>query len=110
VVDNPAKVMENAALLINCTPLGTAGTPEEQLSPVPAAGFHPEMLVCDLVYRPTVTPLLRDAESRGARTLGGLPMLVYQGAASLKLWLGRDAPVDVMFSAARDALAAEDLA
>ena len=107
VVDESHGALENATLLINCTPLGTAGTPEEHSSPVPAGTIHPQMLVCDLVYRPSVTPLLRDAEARGARTLGGLPMLVYQGAASLKIWSGQDPPTDVMFAAARDALAQE---
>jgi shikimate dehydrogenase len=39
--------------------------------------------------------------------LGGLPMLIYQGAASFQLWTGREAPVDVMFEAAQEALKAE---
>ena len=78
--------------------------PKRSSSAVPADLIRPEMLVYDLVYRPTETRLLRDARSRGARTLGGLPMLIYQGAASFKIWTGRDAPVDVMFAAARKAL------
>jgi shikimate dehydrogenase len=64
------------------------------------------MLVYDLVYWPAETALLAAARERGARILGGLPMLIYQGAASLKLWTGRDAPLDVMFKAARAALLA----
>ena len=44
------------------------------------------------------------ARRRGCRTLGGLPMLVRQGAASFTLWTGREAPVDVMFAAARRAM------
>ncbi len=50
------------------------------------------------------TPLLRSASEAGARTLGGLPMLVYQGAAAFELWTGVPAPVEVMFDAARRAL------
>ena len=83
---------------------GFAAGPEEDRSAVPADVSRPERLVYDLVYRPTDTCLLRDARSRGARTLGGLPMLIYQGAASFKIWTGRDAPVDVMFAAGRQAL------
>jgi shikimate dehydrogenase len=98
-----AKVAARAELLVNCTSLGSAGQ-EEERSAVPAELIRPEMLVYDLVYRPTSTRLLRDAESRGARTLGGLPMLIYQGAASFKIWTGRDAPTDVMMDAAREAL------
>jgi shikimate dehydrogenase len=66
-----------------------------------------QTLVYDLVYRPAETRLLRDARAAGARTIGGLPMLIYQGAASFTIWTGQEAPIDVMFEAARKALAAE---
>jgi len=94
----------NADALVNCTSLGMAGSGHEGRSPVPAELIRPDMLVYDLVYRPADTRLLSDAKERGARTLGGLPMLVYQGAASFKIWTVRDAPVDVMLAAARVAL------
>ncbi|HEX2988044.1 MAG TPA: hypothetical protein VHS06_07740 [Chloroflexota bacterium] len=45
-----------------------------------------------------------DARDRGVRTLGGLPMLVYQAAASFELWTGRAAPVEIMMKAAEGAL------
>ena len=96
-----------ADLLVNCTSLGTAGTPEEDRSPMPPDLIRSQTLVYDLVYRPAQTPLLRDARAAGARTMGGLPMLIYQGAASFKIWTGKDAPIDVMFEAAGKALAAE---
>lgn len=99
-----AKAASAADLLINCTSLGSAGAERE--TPVPADVIRPDMLVFDLVYRPAETRLLREARARGARTLGGLPMLIYQGAASFKIWTGRDAPVGVMFDAARKALGA----
>ena len=107
--DTPEAWREAAAgadLLVNCTPLGTAATPDADRSPVPIEVIRPNMLVYDLVYRPAETPLLRDAASRGARVLGGLPMLIYQGAASFKIWTGRDAPVDIMLRAAQTELAA----
>jgi shikimate dehydrogenase len=62
-------------------------------------------LVYDLVYNPLETPLLRAAARAGARTLGGIHMLVYQGAASFELWTGRPAPVEVMLEAAIRAMA-----
>jgi shikimate dehydrogenase len=50
---------------------------------------------------------MKAAGDCGARVMGGLPMLIYQGAASLKLWTGREAPVDIMLKAAREALGLE---
>jgi shikimate dehydrogenase len=91
-------------LIVNSTSLGMRGGPGEQESPLPASAIPKGALVCDLVYNPPETPLLRDARSVGARTLGGLPMLIYQGALAFELWTGRNAPVDVMFEAARRAL------
>ena len=91
-------------LLINCTSVGMSGTNQEKDSPVPSELIPSGALVFDLIYRPVKTPLMKAAEARGARTLGGLPMLIYQGAESFALWTGREAPVDVMFAAAREAL------
>jgi shikimate dehydrogenase len=98
-----AKMAPRAQLLVNCTSVGMAGAAEEE-TPVPAGLIRPEMLVFDLIYRPLETRLLREAADRGARTLGGLPMLIYQGAASFKIWTEQDAPVDIMFDAARKTL------
>jgi len=91
-------------LLINCTPVGMAGTQEEKESPVPSEVIPPGALVFDLIYRPMKTRLMAAAEKRGASVLGGLPMLVYQGAESFRLWTDIEAPLDVMFKAARAAL------
>ena len=61
-------------------------------------------MVYDVVYNPSLTPLLGLAQKAGANILGGLPMLVYQGVASFKLWIGKEAPVDIMFDRAEEAL------
>jgi shikimate dehydrogenase len=95
------------SLLVNCTSVGAAGTAEEKESPVPEDVIHPGVLVYDLIYRPEETVLMRRARERGARVIGGLPMLIYQGAASFKIWTGLEPPVDIMFQAARKALAEE---
>jgi shikimate dehydrogenase len=101
------KAMAGADLLVNCTSLGAAGTPDEDRSPVPSDLIRSQTLVYDLVYWPSETRLMRDAQAAGARTIGGLPMLICQGAASFKIWTGREAPIDIMFAAAEAALAAE---
>ena len=60
--------------------------------------------VYDMVYRPSETPLLREAKIAGCRTANGLGMLLYQGAKALEIWSGRPAPVEIMRRALRDAM------
>ncbi len=91
-----------ADILVNATPVGMA--PGVGGTPVDARILHPRLLVFDLVYRPERTRLLADAEAAGAATLGGLNMLVYQGAEALRLWTGRSPPEEAMMRAARLAL------
>ncbi|MCY4115051.1 MAG: shikimate dehydrogenase [Chloroflexi bacterium] len=107
-LDDPAleRELRTAALLVNATSLGMAGGPDPLAAPLPLSWLHDELFVCDIVYRPAETPLLAHARSIGCRVLGGLEMLVLQGAASLERWLGRPAPVGTMMEAARHALAA----
>jgi len=93
-------------LLVNCTPVGTRHSGSEEQLPLDAEMIPSGALVFDLVYNPPVTPLLAAARARGARVIGGLSMLVYQAAASFKLWTGLAAPEDLMLAAAQRALAA----
>lgn len=93
-----------ADLLVNCTSLGMAHGPDPDASPIPEGLIPSTALVYDLVYNPQETPLLAAARRAGARTLGGLPMLVYQGAVAFRMWTGREAPIDVMLWAASAAL------
>ena len=95
---------EGTELIVNCTSLGMHHGPDEDASPLPASQIPPSSLVYDLVYNPMLTPLLREAHSVQAPTLGGISMLVYQGAASFELWLERPAPVSVMMDAAMSAM------
>ncbi len=92
-------------LVVNCTTLGMRHSAGESDTPIPGSLIPRDALVCDLVYNPQETPLLRAAAQAGARTLGGLPMLVYQGAEAFRLWTDREPPIEVMFDAARRALA-----
>ena len=94
----------NADLIIQCTTVGMRHGPDEGGLPLAAAHIPPTALVYDLVYNPAETPLMRVAAACGAQVLGGLSMLVHQGAIAFEMWTGRPAPVDVMFEAARSAL------
>jgi len=96
--------LPRADLLVNCTPAGTKGSEAEDeplIDPqfLPASG-----LVFDLVYNPPETRLLRDAKAKGARTLSGLPMLVYQAADAFRLFTRKDPDLAAMRAAAEAAL------
>ena len=103
--DAPAAARE-AALIVNCTSMGMVHGPDEDGTPLSAADIPSSVVVNDLVYNPLETPLLREAAAAGAGTLGGIQMLVYQGAASFEMWTQQDAPVSVMLDAATAAMRA----
>ena len=98
------EAIKHCQLIVNCTTLGMKGSSGERQSPLASGLITKDALVYDLVYNPSETPLIRMAKEAGASIIGGLLMLVYQGAASFKLWTGREAPLDIMLKAARKAL------
>ena len=95
-----------ARIIVQSTSLGMRHGPDEGASPVPGDLMHPGQVAFDLVYVPEETAFLRTAAAAGARPVGGLAMLVHQGAEAFRLWTGVEPPLDVMFEAARAALAA----
>ena len=99
-----AAACAGADLIVNATSVGLSHGAAEGLTPLRGDLIPPSALVYDMVYTPTETPFLLEARKAGARTLGGLPMLIYQGAAAFELWTGRKAPVEVMLRAGEHAL------
>jgi shikimate dehydrogenase len=103
VTTNKFETINVADIIINTTSVGMI--PNTNASPMPNGTAFPRAAIAfDLVYRPLQTKFLRDAENVGAKAIGGLGMLVHQGALSLKLWTRKDAPVSVMRDAAENAL------
>lgn len=103
----PLETLVGRNLVVNCTTVGMLHSARQHDTPVQPMALPPGALIVDIVANPLVTPLMRAAQERGLRTLGGLSMLVRQGAASFELWTGRSAPLDVMFAAARRAMGVE---
>jgi len=98
-----------AALVVNTTPVGMAQHGDPEAMPLGAdiwCRLSSEAVLYDLIYTPRPTSWLAAGQKRGHRCIDGLEMLVQQGAASLRLWSGRDdVPVEAMRSAAAAALA-----
>jgi len=97
------ETFDHCHLIVNCTTVGMKGSSQEGESPISPNVIPKGALVYDLIYNPWPTPLLQLAREAGANILGGLPMLVYQGAASFEIWTGRKAPIDLMFDKAKEA-------
>ena len=72
-------------LLINTA---TASMDPTQPLLVSADWLQPNSIVYDIVYTPPVTSLMKAAAERGCRTLGGIGMLVHQGAIAFEKWTG----------------------
>ena len=98
---------QSADLLVNCTSVGLgverSSAEDRDLNQLGLQGdqIGEYSHVADLVYRSGSTPLLAAAAAHGAHTIDGLEILVAQGALSLRLWTGREPPLEVMRAAAR---------
>jgi shikimate dehydrogenase len=91
IINTTSVGMEHDGLAPDVSPLATEMLPE--------TGF-----VSDIIYRPAETSLLRDARAKGLATQNGLPMLIYQGAASFERWTGQHPDTRVMLRAAQAVL------
>ena len=89
----------DAAIVVNATPVGTS--PADADAPIPAGSVR-AALAYDLVYNPEDTTFLKDARAAGARTIGGLEMLVHQAARQCEWWTGARVDADVFRRAARE--------
>ena len=91
-------------LIVNCTSVGMRHGDSEGQTPLSGGIIPHEAVVMDMIYNPQNTPFLAGARSAGATALGGMPMLIYQGAAAFEMWTGQTAPIDAMFAAGNVAL------
>ncbi|QFZ12763.1 shikimate dehydrogenase [Anabaena sp. YBS01] len=96
--DYLAKLVPQANLLVNTTPIGMYPQVDESpLSTEELANLQTGAIAYDLIYIPKPTQFLQKAQQQGAIAIDGLEMLVQQGVAALKIWLQQDdIPVDVM--------------
>ena len=76
---------------------GVRMKPLEGQMVIPDASFlREDLIVTDVVYMPEETELLRVAKEVGCKTINGLGMMLYQGAAAFELWTGKEMPIDYM--------------
>ena len=58
------------------------------------SAFHKDLVVCDAVYNPEETKLLREAKEAGCVCVGGKGMLLWQGVSAFRLFTGQEMPVE----------------
>lgn len=96
-----SRAVEGADLLVNATSVGLGG---RGIISLPWGVLPKPALIADIVYEPRLTPLLTEAKRRKYKILGGLGMLVHQGALSYEIWTGTKPDVAKMRKAADKAL------
>lgn len=85
----------DSAILTNGTSVGMSPNVDGCLI-TDTSVFREDLMVFDVIYNPRETKLLRIAKEHGCRTANGMYMLLYQGAASFKIWTGVDMPVEII--------------
>jgi shikimate dehydrogenase len=99
----PVATPDQAAyeLIVNTSAVGLHGEDPFAELPLDPSGFAAGQVVLDLVYGERPSPLLAAAEAAGASGVGGIEVLVRQGALSLRIWTGREPSLEAMRAAAR---------
>lgn len=87
------KAIADSAVLCNATGVGMKPLEGQSLITDPTL-LRPELVVTDCIYSPRKTKLLEIAEKQGCKTLNGIGMMLWQGAAQIKIWTGEDAPIE----------------
>ena len=94
-LDKLKEEIASSYLFTNATGMGMK--PLEGQTYFPDKSFlRPDLIVSDVVYYPRETELLRMAKEVGCKTMNGLGMMLFQGAAAFKMWTGEDMPIEYM--------------
>ena len=98
--------LKDTSIVVNATPIGMKGfmADEMPLEPKDLDELSKETLIYDIVYNPVKTILIKEAQRRGLRTIGGLDMLIYQAQRAIEIWTGKTPDVNLMKIAAMEAL------
>lgn len=93
--------IQPGCLLVNATSLGLK---TDDPTPIPEDKLPQNAFFFDMIYNPPKTKLMRLLAEKGCRVANGLAMLVHQGARSLSIWTGHEAPAQAMQKAADNAI------
>lgn len=80
--------------VINATSIGMAG--RDSVHALDFDSINSGMVVADVIINPPSTPFLEEAAKRGAKTLNGHGMVVYQAVVGIKYWTGADVDPEIL--------------
>lgn len=89
------RIPADAEVVVNATSIGLYPDVDARLD-IDVGSLRKGLVVADVIPNPPRTNLIKDAESRGCRSLDGLGMLVNQGVIGVKYWTGVDVDPNVM--------------
>jgi 3-dehydroquinate dehydratase/shikimate dehydrogenase len=81
-------------ILVNCTPIGMH--PDVDDTPYEISHVRRNWVVCDTIYNPEQTLLIKDARAKGCHVVTGVEIFVRQAALAFKLFTDQEPPADVM--------------
>ncbi len=94
-IEDLKRELDDSDIFIDTTPIGMYPNVDDKAI-ASADMLHEDLVVNDIVYTPMETSLIKEAVKANAEVVYGYKMLLYQGIRSFEIWLGREAPVDVM--------------
>lgn len=94
-LDKLKKEIASSYLFANATGMGMK--PLEGQTYIPDKSFfRPDLIVTDVVYSPRESAMLKMAKEVGCRTMNGMEMMLFQGAAAFEMWTGKPMPIEYM--------------
>ena len=89
--------IKDSDILVNATKVGMKPLDGQSLIEDTSV-FRPDLVVADVVYNPKETKFVQAAKAAGCKVaVGGIGMLLWQGAAAFKLFTGEDMPTDEVY-------------
>lgn len=92
-IDKLYEEIESSDILTNATLIGMKPY-DNETNIKDVSVLRKELVVTDVVYNPKKTKMIEDAEANGCKSIGGLGMLLYQGAEAFNLYTGLEMPVE----------------
>jgi len=82
-----SSIPRDVDIIINTTPIGM--WPNTHGNPLQGYSLKSDTIVCDIVYNPPMTEMLKYAQDAGCTIIGGKDMLIGQGVRAIEIWTGK---------------------